>query len=116
MVARFLSVVEFKSSEDAMASLLAEGRTVRDQSREYHRLSFRLLSTFTAAGQVWATDLSQGAVVLAPGAAWLGDTPHSLPEKLAIVIGTESTGCRCVLAVTITTTCIVPCDTVKPIF
>ena len=41
---------------------------------------------------VWATDLAQGAVVLAPGAAWLGDTPASLPEKLALVIGTESTG------------------------
>ena len=41
---------------------------------------------------VWATDLAQGAVVLAPGAAWLGATPASLPEKLALVIGTESTG------------------------
>ena len=53
---------------EAMAALREEGRTV------------------------WATDLAQGAVVLAPGAAWLGDTPASLPEKLALVIGTESTG------------------------
>ena len=66
--ARFLSVREFKSSELCMEALREEGRTV------------------------WATDLGQGAKVLAPGAAWLGETPGSLPEKLALVIGTESTG------------------------
>ena len=57
--ARFLSVREFATSELCMAALREEGRTV------------------------WATDLGQGAQVLAPGAAWLGETPGSLPEKLA---------------------------------
>lgn len=66
--ARFLSVREFPTSEACMQACRAEGRTV------------------------WATDLGQGADVLAPGAAWLGDTPNSLPDKLALVIGTESTG------------------------
>jgi tRNA G18 (ribose-2'-O)-methylase SpoU len=66
--ARFLSVREFLTSESCMDALRADGRTV------------------------WATDLGQGAEVLAPGAAWLGDTRRSLPDKLALVIGTESTG------------------------
>lgn len=66
--ARFLSVREFDTSEACLEACRATGRTV------------------------WATDLGQGADVLAPGAAWLGNTPESLPNKLALVIGTESTG------------------------
>jgi hypothetical protein len=34
----------------------------------------------------------QSRQVLAAGASWLGETPEALPQKLAIVIGTESTG------------------------
>ena len=55
------------SPQECLAALAAEGR------------------------EVWATDLGQAAEVLAPGAAWLG-VPGALPERLALVIGTESTG------------------------
>ena len=65
-------------------------------------LRFLTLRTFDSAGacldalhaegrEVWATDLGQEAVVLAPGAPWLSEA-GALPKKLALVIGTESTG------------------------
>lgn len=65
--ARFLTVRTLDSTQECLAALAAEGR------------------------EVWATDLGQAAEVLAPGAAWLG-VPGALPEKLALIIGTESTG------------------------
>ncbi|KAJ1457522.1 hypothetical protein M885DRAFT_127108 [Pelagophyceae sp. CCMP2097] len=65
--ARFLTFREFESSEECLAAL----RAVEDL-------------------KVWTTDLGQEAVVLAAGAPWL--EAEGLPEQLALVIGTESTG------------------------
>ena len=75
--ARFLTLRTLESTAECLEALAADGR------------------------EVWATDLGQAAVVLAPGAPWLrggggggdGDGGASaLPERLALVIGTESTG------------------------
>ena len=66
--ARFLSVRTFDSSEGCLAALRAvEGL------------------------EVWATDLGQGAKVLDRGAPWLADDAR-LPARVALVVGTESTG------------------------
>ena len=65
--ARFLSLRTFDTASECLRALEADGR------------------------RVWATDLGQEAVVLAPGAAWL-DEPEALPDRLAVVIGTEATG------------------------
>lgn len=74
--ARFLTLRTLESTAECLAALAEDGR------------------------EIWATDLGQAAVVLAPGAPWLrgggdgsgGDASSVLPEKLALVIGTESTG------------------------
>ena len=64
---RFLSIRTYASTAECLAALRAEGRSV------------------------WCTDLGQEAVILAPGAPWL-QAPDALPDRLALCIGTESTG------------------------
>lgn len=64
---RFLTLRTFDSVGECMRALRADGR------------------------EVWATDLGQAASVLAPGAPWL-EAAGALPEKLALVVGSESTG------------------------
>ena len=65
---RFLSVRTFESTEACLTALRDEGR------------------------QIWVTELSQGAHVLAAGAPWLRE-PEALPSRgIGLVIGTESTG------------------------
>lgn len=65
--ARFLTVRTLESTQECLAALAEDRR------------------------EVWATDLGQHADVLAPDAEWLAQ-PGALPERLALVIGTESTG------------------------
>ncbi|CAE8679969.1 unnamed protein product [Polarella glacialis] len=65
--ARFLSIREFASTSECIEALRADERTI------------------------WATDLAQGAEVLAFGAPWL-QSGSSMPPRLALVLGTESTG------------------------
>ncbi|KAH8047660.1 hypothetical protein JL722_12921 [Aureococcus anophagefferens] len=65
--ARFLSLRTFESTEACVAALrAAEGC------------------------EIWCTDLGQGAKVLDQDAPWLA--AKALPKRLALVVGTESTG------------------------
>ena len=95
---RFLTVSEFSTAQvgrPKMSLYSTSACGVFTSSLTRHRclqliarcpLLQEAMDTLRATGHtIWATDLAQGAAVLAPGAAWLGDTPSSLPAKLAIV-------------------------------
>lgn len=65
--ARFLSLRTFESTEACVAALRA-----------------------VEGCEIWCTDLGQGAKVLDQDAPWLA--AKALPKRLALVVGTESTG------------------------
>ena len=70
--ARFLTVREFEDSAALLSAVDAELRALE------------------GGCEVWATDLGQGAEVLAADAPWAASC--ALPKRCVLVLGTESTG------------------------